>query len=119
MKAKLPFRMGLRLGLQGKWVTRFFTVLLSAAAFMLFAIASTAYTFDEGSFQVRGYRNYMADKEYYLFRNSSEGTGYSPGSAELLLTGEEVALIEDGVDLNFLFACRDQIDMGYFLDKSY
>ena len=119
MKAKLPFRMGLRLGLQGKWVTKFFTVLLSAAAFMLFAIASTAYTFDEGSFQVRGYRNYMADKEYYLFRNSSEGTGYSPGSAELLLTGEEVALIEDGVDLNFLFACRDQIDMGYFLDKSY
>ena len=36
-----------------------------------------------------------------------------------MLTGEETALIEDGVGLNFLFACRDQIDMGYFLDKSY
>ena len=119
MKTKLPFRMCLRLGLQGKWVTKCFTVLLSAMSFMLFAIASTAFTFNAFHFQVRGYRNYMADKEYYLFSNSSGSTGYSPGSEELLLTGEEVALIENGVDLNFLFACRDQIDVGYFLDKSY
>ena len=119
MKTKLPFRMGLRLGLQGKWVTKCFAVLLSAMSFMLFAIASTAFTFNTFQFQVRGYRNYMADKEYYLFSNSSGNTGYSPGSEELLLTGEETALIEDGVELNFLFACRDQIDMGYFLDKSY
>ena len=119
MKTKLPFRMCLRLGLQGKWVTKCFTVLLSAMSFMLFAIASTAFTFNAFHFQVRGYRNYMADKEYYLFSNSSESTGYSPGSEELLLTGEETALIEDGVELNFLAACRDQIDVGYFLDKSY
>lgn len=45
MKTKLPFRMCLRLGLQGKWVTKCFAVLLSAAAFMLFAIASTAFTY--------------------------------------------------------------------------
>ena len=119
MKTKLPFRMCLRLGLQGKWVTKCFAVLLSAMSFMLFAIASTAFTFNVFQFQVRGYRNYMADKEYYLFSNSSGNTGYSPGSEELLLTGEETALIEDGVGLNFLLACRDQIDMGYFLDKSY
>ena len=119
MKTKLPFRMCLRLGLQGKWVTKCFTVLLSAMSFMLFAIASAAFTFDMFHFQVRGYRNYMADKEYYLFSNSSGNTGYSPGSEELLLTGEEVTAIQDGVDLNFLAACRDQIDMGYFLDKSY
>ena len=119
MKTKLPFRMCLRLGLQGKWVTKCFTVLLSAMSLMLFAIASTAFTFDVFHFQVRGYRNYMADKEYYLFSNSSGSTGYSPGSEELLLTGEEVAAIKDGVELNFLLACRDQIDMGYFLDKSY
>ena len=61
----------------------------------------------------------MADKEYYLFSNETGNTGYSPGSEELLLTGEEVALIEDGVELNFLAACRDQIEVGYFLDKSY
>ena len=45
MKAKLPFRMCLRLGLQGKWVTKCFAVLLSAMSFMLFAIASTAFTY--------------------------------------------------------------------------
>ncbi len=45
MKIKLPFRMCLRLGLQGKWVTKCFAVLLSAMSFMLFAIASTAFTY--------------------------------------------------------------------------
>ena len=45
MKTKLPFRMCLRLGLQGKWVTKCFAVLLSAISFMLFAIASTAFTY--------------------------------------------------------------------------
>ena len=119
MKTKLPFRMCLRLGLQGKWVTKCFAVLLSAMSFMLFAIASTAFTFNVFHFQVRGYRNYMADKEYYLFLNDTSGTGHAPGDPELLLTGEETALIEDGVELNFLAACRDQIDVGYFLDKSY
>ena len=119
MKTNLPFWMSLRLSLHGRWVTKCFTVLLSAAALMLFAIASTAFTFDAFHFQVRGYRNYMADKEYYLFDNSSGGTGYSLGSEELLLTGEEVAAIQDGVDLNFLAACRDQIEVGTFLDKHY
>ena len=119
MKTNLPFWMSLRLSLHGRWVTKCFTVLLSAAALMLFAIASTAFTFDAFHFQVRGYRNYMADKEYYLFDNSSGGTGYSLGSEELLLTGEEVTAIQDGVDLNFLAACRDQIEVGTFLDKHY
>ena len=45
MKIKLPFRMWLRLGLQGKLVTKCFAVLLSAMSFMLFAIASTAVTY--------------------------------------------------------------------------
>ena len=45
MKTKLPFRMCLRLGLQGKCVTKCFAVLLSAMSFMLFAIASTAFTY--------------------------------------------------------------------------
>ena len=45
MKTKLPFWMCLRLGLQGKWVTKCFAVLLSAMSFMLFAIASTAFTY--------------------------------------------------------------------------
>lgn len=119
MKTNLPFWMSLRLSLHGRWVTKCFTVLLSAAALMLFAIASTAFTFNAFHFQVKGYRNYMADKEYYLFDNSSGGTGYSLGSEELLLTGEEVAAIQDGVDLNFLAACRDQIEVGTFLDKHY
>ena len=119
MKTNLPFWMSLRLSLHGRWVTKCFTVLLSAAALMLFAIASTAFTFNAFHFQVKGYRNYMADKEYYLFDNSSGGTGYSLGSEELLLTGEEVAAIQGGVDLNFLAACRDQIEVGTFLDKHY
>lgn len=61
MKTKLPFRMCLRLGLQGKWVTKCFAVLLSAMSFMLFAIASTAFTYirfagrrAEGSHPFRG-----------------------------------------------------------------
>lgn len=45
MKTKLPFRMCLRLGLQAKWVTKCFAVLLSAMSFMLFAIASIAFTY--------------------------------------------------------------------------
>ena len=119
MKAKLPLKTSLRLMLGGKWVTKFFTILLSAVSFMMFAIASTAFTFDVFDFQVRGYRNYMADKEYYLFSNDSSGTGHAPGDPELLLTGEEAAAIQAGVSLNFLSACRDQIDVGYFLDKGY
>ena len=61
----------------------------------------------------------MADKDYYLFSNTTSGTGYAPGDPELLLTEEEVVSIENGVDLNFVTSCRNQIDVGYFLDKSY
>ena len=119
MKTNLPFGMSLRLSLHGRWVTKCFTVLLSAAALMLFAIASTAFTFDVFDFQVRGYQYYMSDKDYYLFSNTTSGTGYAPGDPELLLTEEEVVSIESGVDLNFVTSCRNQIDVGYFLDKSY
>ena len=119
MKTNLPFWMSLRLSLHGRWVTKCFTVLLSAAALMLFAIASTAFTFDVSEFQVRGYQYYMTDKDYYLFSNTTSGTGYAPGDPELLLTEEEVVSIESGVDLNFVTSCRNQIDVGYFLDKSY
>ena len=70
MKTNLPFWMSLRLSLHGRWVTKCFTVLLSAAAFMFFAIASTAFTFDVFEFQVRGYQYYMSDKDYYLFSNT-------------------------------------------------
>ncbi|HIZ73555.1 MAG TPA: hypothetical protein H9964_08245, partial [Candidatus Gallimonas intestinavium] len=111
--------MSLRLSLHGRWVTKCFTVLLSAAAFMFFAIASTAFTFDVFEFQVRGYQYYMTDKDYYLFSNTTSGTGYAPGDPELLLTEEEVVSIESGVDLNFVTSCRNQIDVGYFFDKSY
>ena len=119
MKTKLPFRMCLRLGLQGKWVTKCFTILLSAMSFMFFAIASTAFTFDVFEFQVRGYQNYMMDKEYFLFMNDTANTSLSPSSLELLLTNQEISAIENGVDLNFVTSCRNQIDVGYFLDKSY
>ena len=119
MKTNLPFWMSLRLSLHGRWVTKCFTVLLSAAALMLFAIASTAFTFDVFDFQVRGYQYYMTDKDYYLFSNTTSGTGYAPGDPELLLTEEEVVSIESGVDLNFVTSCRNQIDVGYFFDKSY
>ena len=119
MKTNLPFWMSLRLSLHGRWVTKCFTVLLSAAALMLFAIASTAFTFDVSEFQVRGYQYYMTDKDYYLFSNTTSGTGYAPGDPELLLTEEEVVSIENGVDLNFVTSCRNQIDVGYFFDKSY
>ena len=119
MKTNLPFWMSLRLSLHGRWVTKCFTVLLSAAALMLFAIASTAFTFDEFEFQVRGYQNYMMDKEYFLFMNDTANTSLSPSSLELLLTNQEISAIENGVDLNFVTSCRNQIDVGYFLDKSY
>ena len=119
MKTNLPFWMSLRLSLHGRWVTKCFTVLLSAAAFMFFAIASTAFTFDEFEFQVRGYQNYMMDKEYFLFMNDTANTSLSPSSLELLLTNQEISAIENGVDLNFVTSCRNQIDVGYFLDKSY
>ena len=119
MKTNLPFWMSLRLSLHGRWVTKCFTVLLSAAALMLFAIASTAFTFDVFDFQVRGYQYYMSDKDYYLFSNTTGNTGYAPGDPELLLTEEEVVSIENGVDLNFVTSCRNQIDVGYFFDKSY
>ena len=119
MKTNLPFWMSLRLSLHGRWVTKCFTVLLSAAALMLFAIASTAFTFDVFEFQVRGYQNYMMDKEYFLFMNDTANTSLPPSSLELLLTNQEISAIENGVDLNFVTSCRNQIDVGYFLDKSY
>ena len=31
----------------------------------------------------------------------------------------DISAIENGVDLNFVTSCRNQIDVGYFLDKSY
>ena len=100
-------------------MVRVLTILLSAMSFMFFAIASTAFTFDEFEFQVRGYQNYMMDKEYFLFMNDTANTSLSPSSLELLLTNQEISAIENGVDLNFVTSCRNQIDVGYFLDKSY
>lgn len=113
------FKTAMRLSFRGKWMVRVLTILLSAMSFMFFAIASTAFTFDVFDFQVRGYQYYMADKDYYLFSNTTSGTGYAPGDPELLLTEEEVVSIESGVDLNFVTSCRNQIDVGYFFDKSY
>lgn len=113
------FKTAMRLSFRGKWMVRVLTILLSAMSFMLFAIASTAFTFDVFDFQVRGYQYYMSDKDYYLFSNTTGNTGYAPGDPELLLTEEEVVSIENGVDLNFVTSCRNQIDVGYFFDKSY
>ena len=46
MKTKLPFSIALRFALPRKWgVSKLFAVLLSAMSFMLFAIASTAFTY--------------------------------------------------------------------------
>ena len=114
-----PFKTAMRLSFRGKWMVRVLTILLSAMSFMFFAIASTAFTFDVFDFQVRGYQYYMSDKDYYLFSNTTGNTGYAPGDPELLLTEEEVVSIENGVDLNFVTSCRNQIDVGYFFDKSY
>ena len=113
------FKTAMRLSFRGKWMVRVLTILLSAMSFMFFAIASTAFTFDVFDFQVRGYQYYMSDKDYYLFSNTTGNTGYAPGDPELLLTEEEVVSIENGVDLNFVTSCRNQIDVGYLLDKSY
>ena len=113
------FKTAMRLSFRGKWMVRVLTILFSAMSFMLFAIASTAFTFDVFDFQVRGYQYYMSDKDYYLFSNTTGNTGYAPGDPELLLTEEEVVSIENGVDLNFVTSCRNQIDVGYFFDKSY
>ena len=109
----------MRLSFRGKLMVRVLTILLSAMSFMFFAIASTAFTFDEFEFQVRGYQNYMMDKEYFLFMNDIANTSLSPSSLELLLTNQEISAIENGVDLNFVTSCRNQIDVWYFLDKSY
>ena len=84
---------------------------------MFFAIASTAFTFDVFEFQVRGYQNYMMDKEYFLFMNDIANTSLSPSSLELLLTNQEISAIENGVDLNFVTSCRNQIDVGYFFGQ--
>lgn len=113
------FKTAMRLSFRGKWMVRVLTILFSAMSFMLFAIASTAFTFDVFDFQVRGYQYYMSDKDYYQFSNTTGNTGYAPGDPELLLTEEEVVSIENGVDLNFVTSCRNQIDVGYFFDKSY
>ena len=113
------FKTAMRLSFRGKWMVRVLTILLSAMSFMFFAIASTAFTFDVFEFQVRGYQNYMMDKEYFLFMNDIANTSLSPSSLELLLTNQEISAIENGVDLNFVTSCRNQIDVGYFLDKSY
>ena len=113
------FKTAMRLSFRGKWMVRVLTILLSAMSFMFFAIASTAFTFDVFEFQVRGYQNYMMDKEYFLFMNDIANTSLSPSSLELLLTNQEISAIENGVDLNFVTSCRNQIDVWYFLDKSY
>ena len=120
MKANLPFLMCLRLSLHGRWVTRTFTILLSAMSFMFFGIASTGFTYSTDDLQFRAYKNYMEDKSYFLFMNDSSGYVSSEISGtDLLLSNEDVRKIESAIDLPFVSACRDQIDVGYFLDKSY
>ncbi len=111
------FKTAMRLSFRGKWMVRVLTILLSAMSFMFFAIASTAFTFDVFEFQVRGYQNYMMDKEYFLFMNDIANTSLSPSSLELLLTNQEISAIENGVDLNFVTSCRNQIDVGYFFGQ--
>ena len=111
------FKTAMRLSFRGKWMVRVLTILLSAMSFMFFAIASTAFTFDVFEFQARGYQNYMIDKEYFLFMNDIANTSLSPSSLELLLTNQEISAIENGVDLNFVTSCRNQIDVGYFFGQ--
>ena len=111
------FKTAMRLSFRGKWMVRVLTILLSAMSFMFFAIASTAFTFDVFEFQVRGYQNYMMDKEYFLFMNDTANTSLPPSSLELLLTNQEISAIENGVDLNFVTSCRNQIDVGYFFGQ--
>ncbi len=55
---KIPFKTSLRLAFHGKWERRIITIILSAFAFMWFALGLTSYTYRYENNIAKGYLNY-------------------------------------------------------------
>ncbi len=106
------FTTSLKLTLRGKWMMKFFTILLSAFGFTLFALASAGFTFDKSDFVFRAYRNYLQNHSYLFFGNDSSTDG---------LSQDDVAFITENTSLNLISACIggahiDRYVRSYFYD---
>lgn len=94
---------------KGKVATKIITILLSAFAFVLFAIGSMGFTYSYTDFVTRAYLHYSKDFPYILF----ETDGTSNMSIAV------VNKIEEETGLSFVYHTAAGIDWNYFVnDKS-
>ncbi len=69
MKERIRFASIARLSFRGGNIaTKVITVILSAFSFMLFALGSTGYTYNEVDYITRGYLNYCSSRSYLYFQ---------------------------------------------------
>ncbi len=90
---KIPFKTSLRLAFHGKWERRIITIILSAFAFVLFALGSMGFTYSYSDFLTRGYLNYTERVSFISF-NGANGKNMSI---------EDVEDVEQETGLSFVY----------------
>lgn len=91
---KLPYEFVFR----GKAISRIILIILSVFAFSLFTIGSMGYLYNEIDYMSRGYKNYLEEQEYLVFKDESIKT----------MDAEDIAFIENSLELPLLtfFSCQ-------------
>ena len=109
MKCKLPFKITLRLAMQGKTVTKIMTVFLCAFSFALFALASTGFAYNESNFLTEAYLNLLNSQFHAIvfeYKNPQEASlGYT--NASFRLGQEKIELVERETGLEYAYVYFD------------
>lgn len=87
------FSLAYRLAFRGKWLTKFLTVLLSAASFAFFALASTGFTYSESDYYIRGYQSYLQQHSFLAFVKQQRAE---------YIDSDSVTRIENAVQADFV-----------------
>lgn len=105
-----------RLTIHGQTVTKLITVLLSAFAFMLFAIGSMGFTYDYEDYLTRGYLNYCKDKNYirYLKINDVSANAWSDPT-ETLIPTEAIDRLAETVNSPFVYRDLYPVSQLYYV----
>ena len=110
---KIPFKTSCKLALQGKWITRVITIILSAFSFALFTLASMAYTYNQFDYIVRGYQYYLKNTNpyvvFYNYKNEYDGA----------IGEENISYIENQLPHRFIHEYKNfPVSIAAFLPSS-
>lgn len=116
----LSLKTSFRIAVQGRWVTRIITVLLSAFAFALFSLASCGFTYNRTDYLTRGYLYSLNNVYPYTSFYYSHNDGYVNGVYwESAILGQEyIDLIKSETGLEYAHTYTVQLPWQVYIYDS-